>query len=107
MFKSKSFKSYVAILLAFGPVLLGANMAHATSMTLEQAQSALVTAQQEVVDATAALELATNLVTSSTVARDTAQTSYSEALAAWTATKVTHPGTTSMASQNVVLRNFR
>ena len=107
MLRSKSFKAYVAILLAFGPVFLGADMARATSMTLEQAQSALVTAQQEVVDATAALASATELVTSSTVARDEAQTSYNEALAAWTATRVTHPGTTSTANQNVVLNgNF-
>ena len=81
--------------------------ASATTMTLQQAQDALVLAQQEVLDATAALELATESITSSTVARDAAQTSYSEALAAWTASRVTHPGTTSMASQNVVLNgNF-
>ena len=76
--------------------------ASATTMTLQQAQDALVVAQQEVIDATASLSSATEAVTSSTVARDAAQTSYSEALAAWTASRVTHPGTTSMASQNVV-----
>lgn len=102
-YKSKSSRILTAFVLAFAPVFLGADMARATSMTLEEAQSALVTAQQEVVDATAALASATELVTSSTVARDAAQTSYSEALAAWTATKVTHPGTTSTANQNVVL----
>jgi hypothetical protein len=102
-YKSKSSRILTAFVLAFAPVFLGADMARATNMTLEQAQSALITAQQEVVDATAALASATELVTSSTVARDEAQTSYSEALAAWTATRVTHPGTTSTANQNVVL----
>jgi hypothetical protein len=72
-------------------------------MTLEQAQAALILAQQEVVDAAAALESTSAAVTSAGVVRDTAQTSYSEALAAWFASKVTIPGTTSMASQNVVL----
>lgn len=76
--------------------------AQASEMTLEEAQAALVLAQQEVVDATAALESATELVASSTVARDTAQIAYNEALAAWEATKVTHPGTTSTTTQNVV-----
>jgi len=81
--------------------------ASATTMTLEQAQDALVLAQQEVIDATASLSSATEAVTSSTVARDAAQTSYSEALTSWTASRVTHPGTTSMTSQNVVLNgNF-
>ena len=102
-YKSKSSRILTVLILAFAPTLLGADMARATNMTLEQAQSALITAQQEVVDATEALELATELVTSSTVARDAAQVSYSEALAAWTATRVTHPGTTSTANQNVVL----
>jgi hypothetical protein len=102
-YKSKSSRILTAFVLAFAPVFLGADMARATNMTLEQAQSALITAQQEVVDATAALASATEAVTSSTVTRDAAQASYSEALAAWTATRVTHPATTSMANQNVVL----
>jgi len=48
-----------ALFLAFAPALVGADLANATGMTLEQARSALVIAQQEVVDATAALESAT------------------------------------------------
>ena len=71
-------------------------------MTLEEAQAALLVAQQEVVDATAALESATELATTLGVARDTAQIAYNEALAAWEATKVTHPGTTTTTTQNVV-----
>jgi hypothetical protein len=99
----KNFRVFLSLFLAFGPALIGADMARATNMTLEQAQAALVTAQQEVVDATASLSSATEAVTSSTVVRDNAQISYSEALASWSASRVTHPGTTSMASQNVVL----
>lgn len=71
-------------------------------MTLEEARSSLTLAQQEVLDATAALESATELVASSQVARDTAQIAYNEALAAWEATRITHPGTTSTTTQNVV-----
>lgn len=103
MFKSKFLRSYIAILLAFGPAVLGASMAQAAGMTLEQAQSDLSLAQQEVVDATAALESATYLFATSTVARGSAQTTYNEALAAWTASRVTNPGTTSTGNQNVVL----
>lgn len=88
-------------MLAFLPIFI-AHPALATDTTLEQAQEALVVAQQEVLDATAALEQATELVASSTVTRDTAQIAYNEALAAWEATKVTVPGTTSTTTQNVV-----
>ena len=91
-----------AVSLAMSSLLI-ALPASATEMTLEEAQAALALAHQEVLDATAALESATELVATSTVARDTAQTSYSEAVTAWEATKVTHPGTTATASQNVVL----
>jgi hypothetical protein len=95
-----------AVSLAMSSLLI-ALPASATEMTLEEAQAALALAHQEVLDATAALESATELVTTSTVARDTAQTSYSEAVTAWEATRMTIPGTTSTASQNVVLNgNF-
>ena len=76
--------------------------ASATTPTLEEAQASLALAQQEVLDATAALESATELATSSQVARDTAQIAYNEALTAYEASKVTHPGTTSTTTQNVV-----
>jgi len=71
-------------------------------MTLEEAQAALALARQEVLDATEAVGSATELIASSTVARDTTQIAYNEALAAWEATKVTVSGTTSTATQNVV-----
>lgn len=71
-------------------------------MTLEEAQAALVTAQQEVIDAAAALQTASDAVASSTVARDTAQIAYNEALAAYQATEVATPGTQTTTTQNVV-----
>lgn len=76
--------------------------ASATTPTLEEAQASLALAHQEVLDATAALESATELVASSQVARDTAQIAYNEALAAYEASKVTHPGTSSTVVQDVV-----
>lgn len=77
--------------------------ASATEITLQEAQAALALAHQEVLDATAAVELATEAVATATVTRDTAQIAYNEALTAWEATKVTHPGTSSTTSQNVVV----
>ena len=104
--KMKTPRFLAAVSLAMSSLLLGIP-ASATEITLEQAQAALVLAQQEVLDATAALQTASEAVLAATTTRDTAQTSYSEAVVAWEATKVTHPGTTSMASQNVVLNgNF-
>lgn len=76
--------------------------ASATQMTLEEAQAALVLAQQEVIDATAALQTASEAVTTATVARDTAQIAYNQALAAYQATEVITPGTSSTTTQNVV-----
>lgn len=96
-------KVLLVTILTFGPSLICADLARATSMTLDEVKSALTLAQQEVLDATADLESATELVTTSTLARDTAQTEYDEALATWEATKVTHPATTSTANRNVVL----
>jgi hypothetical protein len=95
-----------AVSLAMSSLFFGMP-ASATEITLEQAQAALVLAQQEVLDATADLQTASEAVLTATTTRDTAQTSYSEAVVAWEATKVTHPGTTVTASQNVVLNgNF-
>jgi uncharacterized protein (DUF2164 family) len=87
--------------------LLFAMPASATTMTLQEAQAALVVAQQEVIDATASLQTASEAVLAATTTRDTAQIEYNEALAEWEATRVTIPGTTSTGSQNVVLNgNF-
>ncbi len=74
----------------------------ATQMTLEEAQAALVLAQQEVIDATTALQAATESVSAATEARDTAQIAYNEALAAYQATEVLVPGTSQTTTQNVV-----
>ena len=71
-------------------------------MTLEEAQSALVLAQQEIVDATAALQVATEDVSRALGARDAAQIAYNEALAAYQATEVLVPGTSQTTTQNVV-----
>lgn len=71
-------------------------------MTLEEAQAALVLAQQEVVDATAALQTASEAVTTASEAKDAAQVAYNEAVAAWEATRVTVSGTTTTSTQNVV-----
>jgi hypothetical protein len=71
-------------------------------MTLEEAQAALVIAQQEVVNATEALSSASEAVASATVSRDAAQASYSQALEAYQATEQVIPGTSSTTTQNVV-----
>ena len=71
-------------------------------MALEEAQAALVIAQEELVAAATSLQTATDTVAEAIVAKDAAQVAYNEALAAWEATKVTHPGTTSTTTQNVV-----
>jgi hypothetical protein len=71
-------------------------------MTLEEAQAALVLAQEELSSASASLNLANDNVSSATVVRDAAQTSYSQALAAYQATEVVVPGASSTAVQNVV-----
>ncbi len=71
-------------------------------MTLEEAQAALVLAQQEVIDATAALQAATDSVSAAIEARDAAQVAYNEALAAYQATEVLVPGTSQTTTQNVV-----
>ncbi len=71
-------------------------------MTLEEAQAALVVAQQELSSASAALQLANSSVSAATIVRDDAQASYSSASAAWEATKVTVSGTTTTTTQNVV-----
>ncbi len=79
-----------------------ATPAQATTPTLEEAQAALVLAQQEAADATAALQEANQALSSATVDRDTKQTAYNEALAARNATAVITPGTTTTTTQNVV-----
>jgi hypothetical protein len=95
-----------AVSLAMSSLFFGMP-ASATEITLEQAQAALVLAQQEVLDATAALQTASEAVLTATTTRDTAQLEYNEALAEWEATRVTIPGTTSTGNQNVVLNgNF-
>jgi hypothetical protein len=71
-------------------------------MTLEEAQAALVLAQQEVIDATTALQTATDSVSAAIEARDAAQVAYNEALAAYQATEVLVPGTSQTTTQNVV-----
>lgn len=71
-------------------------------MTLEQAQAALTIAQQEVISASAELQMANDSISSAVIARDEAQASYSAALAAWEATKVTISGTSTTSTQNVV-----
>ena len=82
--------------------LIWATPSIASQMTLSDAQAALALAHQEVLDATEAAESATELISTSTVARDTAQIAYSEALSAWESTKVTVSGTTTTTTQNVV-----
>jgi hypothetical protein len=72
-------------------------------MTLQEAQAALVVAQQELSSASAALQLANSSVSAATVARDEAQANLSSASAAWEATRVTVSGTISSTAQNVVL----
>ncbi len=72
-------------------------------MTLEEAQAALVLAQQEVVDATAALQTATDSVSAAIETRDAAQVAYNEALAVYQATQVLVPGTSTTSAQNVVV----
>ena len=62
----------------------------------------MVVAEQSVVDATAALQTATDNAIVSATARDNAVAAYDQAVAAWEATKVVHPGTTSTSTQNVV-----
>ena len=76
--------------------------ANATQMTLQEAQDALVLAQQEVVSASAALQSASDQVESLTAIRDQKQASYSEAVAAWEATKTTISGTSTTVTENVV-----
>ncbi len=71
-------------------------------MTLEEAQEALVVAQQELSSASAELQLANASVSAATNTRDEAQASYSSASAAWEATKTTISGTTVTTTQNVV-----
>ncbi len=90
-----------AVALAIMPLLL-ATPANATTMTLEEAQAALVLAQQEVVDATTALQEATDSVSAAIEARDAAQVVYNEALAAYQATETLVPGTSQTTTQNVV-----
>lgn len=97
--KTPRFLAAVALAMSS---LFFAMPASATQMTLEEAQAALALAHQEVLDATEAVESATGLIATSTVARDTAQIAYNEALAAWEATKVTVSGTTTTTTQNVV-----
>lgn len=101
MQKLRKFAALVGVLFVTFSPLLFASPAYA--QTLEEAKIALSAAKQEALDATAALESATYLFATSTVTRNNAQTAYDQALAAWTATKVTHPGTTSTGNQNVVL----
>jgi uncharacterized membrane protein YgcG len=104
--KIKTPRFLTAISMVFLPLLF-ALPASATTMTLQEAQAALVVAQQEVIDATASLQTASEAVLAATTTRDTAQIEYNEALVAWEATRVTIPGTTSTGSQNVVLNgNF-
>ena len=71
-------------------------------MTLEEAQQALVLAQQELSSASAVLQLANASVSAATNVRDQAQANLSSASAAWEATKVTISGTTTTTTQNVV-----
>jgi hypothetical protein len=91
-----------AVSLAMSSLFFGMP-ASATEITLEQAQAALVLAQQEVLDATAALQTASEAVVMATETRDTAQINYNEALAAYEATEVLVPGTSTTSAQNVVL----
>ena len=87
--------------------LFWATPATANQISLLEAQQQLVVAQQELSSASAALEVANSSVSAATIVRDQAQTSYSAALEEWSASRVTTPGTTSMANQNVVLNgNF-
>jgi hypothetical protein len=76
--------------------------ASATQMTLEEAQAALVLAQQEVISASAEVQSASNQVSISSAIKDSAEASYSDAVAAWEATKVTVSGTSTTTTQNVV-----
>jgi len=87
--------------------LFWATPATANQISLLEAQQQLVVAQQELSSASAALQVANSSVSAATIVRDQAQASYSAALQEWSASRVTTPGTTSMASQNVVLNgNF-
>ena len=87
--------------------LFWATPATANQISLLEAQQQLVVAQQELSSASAALQVANSSVSAATDVRDQAQASYSAALAEWSASRVTVPGTTTMASQNVVLNgNF-
>jgi len=87
--------------IAFGSLFFAAP-ASATDSALEQAQAALVIAEQNLLDATAALQVATDNSFAAATARDLTIAEYDQAVAAWEATKVTIPGTTSTTTQNVV-----
>jgi hypothetical protein len=94
-------RATAALILAFLP-LFWTTPSNATQMTLEEAQEALVLAQQELSSASAALQLANSSVSAATTVRDEAQANYNSASADWEATKVTISGTSTTATHNVV-----